>query len=228
MLQKPTAQMLIPSLNGKRMRSLSATPTTSPVSNVQVTTVEGLTYLTGGIDFGATGVNEVLQNVKYIVLTIIYSVPLDREFGIDASFVDKPSPRIPELIITQEVALKINLYEPRAKFRDIQYDGNLLTGFLSVTITIDVDLSAPTGSNIPTPFATAIVPTPSSPSYVYQQGVDGGLIPWIRGPQGEPGPAGTRGSLWYQGTSDPTITMTLLPNDSYLNVTTGDVFTFST
>jgi len=185
--------------------------TVSPLSNVQITTVEGLTYLTGNIDFGATGINEVLQNVKYIVLTTIYSVPLDREFGIDASFVDKPTPRIPELIITQEVALKINLYEPRAKFRDISYDGDVLSGSLKVVITIEVDLTAPTGSNIPTPISTAIVPTPSSPSYVYQQQADGSLVPWVRGPKGDSGPIGPQGDQGVNAYTLSTADFTVPP-----------------
>jgi type IV secretory pathway VirB2 component (pilin) len=113
------------------------TASTSTLGSVQISTVEGLTFVEHDINFGATGVEEIFQNVKYIVLTTIWSVPLDREFGIDASFVDKPIP-IAQLIIGQEIALKINLYEPRAKFRDITFDGDGLQGLLRPTIIIDI------------------------------------------------------------------------------------------
>jgi len=165
--------------------------------------------------------------VKYIVLTTIFSVPLDREFGLDTSFVDKPSPRIPELIISQEVALKINLYEPRAKFRDIQLDGDLLAGSLKITITISIDLTQPVNSNIPSPVSTAIVPTPTSPVYIYQQGADGSTIPWVKGPPGPVGPKGSRGSMWWNGIADPITVSDSLPGDYYLNTTSGDVFLLS-
>lgn len=162
----------------------------SPLDSVEVVTPEGLNYLDQDIDFGATGVFEVFQNVKFIILTTIWSVPLDREFGIDASFVDKPIP-VAELIIGQEIALKINLYEPRAKFRDVSFSGDGLQGHLRVKATIEIDLNAPISSNIPGTIVTKANPTPSSPYIIYKEDANGNLVPWIRGPQGLPGTAAT-------------------------------------
>jgi uncharacterized protein len=74
------------------------------------------------IDFGATGEYEIWQCVKYILLTSIRSVPLDREFGMDFSMVDRPKP-IAKIVYVQEVAMKITLYERRAEFDDVVFRG---------------------------------------------------------------------------------------------------------
>jgi uncharacterized protein len=74
------------------------------------------------IDFGAVGEKEIWQCVKYILLTSIRSVPLDREFGMDFSMVDRPKP-VAKLVYVQEVAMKITLYERRAEFDDVIFRG---------------------------------------------------------------------------------------------------------
>src|SRR5215475_13652926 len=143
------------------------------------------------IDFGATGVAEVFQNVKYILLTTVYSVPLDREFGIDANWVDKPM-NVAEYMIAQETALKIHLYEPRARFRDISFTADIDVK-LSPNITIDVDLSQPLGARaIPPTFAPgdelARISVSPSGEVTVSPAVD--MPPWITGPTGPPGKQG--------------------------------------
>jgi hypothetical protein len=81
----------------------------------------------GWINFAATGVKEIVQNVKYIILTNYYSVPLDREFGFNAVMVDKPMP-VAELVISQEIAMKIALYEPRCVFEEVNFRGEIIDG----------------------------------------------------------------------------------------------------
>lgn len=73
------------------------------------------------IDFGAVGIDEIYQNIKYIILTPYFSVVLDREFGFDYTLVDKPEP-VARLMIDQEITMKIALYEPRAFFKETRYD----------------------------------------------------------------------------------------------------------
>lgn len=146
------------------------------------------------IDFGAVGEREVFQNVKYALLTTVYSVPLDREFGIDATFVDKPIP-IAQIVLSQEVALKIGLYEPRARFRDVSFEGDGLEGKLEPTIEIEIDLSsylAPgaLGAGVGVSSQPTQRSKPAS-VIIYQEDDEGALVPWIRGPQGEPGMAAT-------------------------------------
>lgn len=57
-----------------------------------------------------------------------------------------------------------------------------------------------------------------------------------QGPQGNQGPAGTngtngtngaRGSLWFKGTGAPGTIAGAQANDQYLDLATGDVYTFS-
>lgn len=107
----------------------------TPLGKVQVADELGFAYLDGDIDFGAVGRNEIFQNIKYIVLTEYFSVPLDREFGMNYSMVDKPM-RVAEAILAQEVAMKITLYEPRAQFREINYEEGWLDGKLSPSVKV--------------------------------------------------------------------------------------------
>lgn len=89
----------------------------------------------GWIDFGAIGVDEIFQNIKYIILTEYFSVPLDREFGLDMTLVDKPIP-VAKLLFPQECTMKISLYEPRALFRDITYTEDHINGKLMPHVTV--------------------------------------------------------------------------------------------
>jgi hypothetical protein len=136
------------------------------------------------IDFGAVGEKEVWQNVKYALLTTYYDVPLDREFGIDATFVDKPIP-IAMVVLSQEVALKIGLYEPRAQFLNVSFKGEGLDGKLEPTVVVSIDLTqylAP----------PKIMPTTEKEL----------LLPWIRGPRGTSG-AGIPGPIGPPGPEGP-------------------------
>jgi phage baseplate assembly protein W len=115
------------------------------------------------IDFGATGEKEVYQNVKFIVLTPIRSVVLDREFGMDFIMVDKPIP-IAELMLSQEVSLKITAYEPRCYFQNIEYIEDNINGWLKPDVTIiitsknELPSMYPTAEGIiqPMPFVSPI------------------------------------------------------------------------
>jgi hypothetical protein len=63
-------------------------------------------------------------------------------------------------------------------------------------------------------------------------------MPWnevmnIKGPQGDPGDPGAdgapgvRGSLWFEGHGAPGVILGAPPNDHYLDLDTGSVYTFS-
>lgn len=90
----------------------------------------------GEIDFGATGVKEIIQNVKTIILTTKFSVPLDRNFGIDASLVDLPI-NIAKARLTVEIIEAVAKYEPRAEIEVLGFTATLegkLTPRLEVKI----------------------------------------------------------------------------------------------
>ena len=67
-----------------------------------------------------TTVEEVLQNVRTILTTIKGSVPLDRDFGIDGSYVDAPMP-VAKAKMASEIMSAVQKYEPRATITIIDF-----------------------------------------------------------------------------------------------------------
>lgn len=91
------------------------------------------------IDFGATGVKEILQNVAFILSTVVDSCPMDREFGW-----------IPDLDSPVDVAMAVNTAriiqaiqenEPRAIVEEVRIEGNLLEGELRPIVRVSIDES---------------------------------------------------------------------------------------
>lgn len=89
------------------------------------------------VDFGATGVKEVLQNVSFILATMANTCPLDREFGWEP---DLDSP-INLAIATNSARIiqAIQENEPRAIVEEVQETGNALEGQLKVIVRVTVD-----------------------------------------------------------------------------------------
>lgn len=84
----------------------------------------------------ASEVQEVLQNVLMILLTEKYSVPMDREFGVDANFVDAPINRTSQ--ITAQVANAIRTFEPRARLKKINFSGDMSAGQVISSCIIEI------------------------------------------------------------------------------------------
>lgn len=177
--------------------------TENPLGMLQVRDAEGNMYLDQDIDFGAVGRDEVFQNVKFCLLTEYRSVPLDREFGIDFTFVDKPIP-VAELMLAQEVMAKIALYEQRAQFQTVDFRGDAIQGKLNPDVSITI---------LTTDEQPSLYVTPSG--VAYQQLtvlVESDILtplellaelskkPGPVGPVGPPGPAGPQG---IQGVAGP-------------------------
>lgn len=96
-----------------------------------------LTAKTAEINFRPSSViEEILQNVNTIVGTVIYSVPLFREFGIDASFVDEPTPIVKARLVA-EISEKVERYEPRILVEEIIINANL-DGQLVPTLKLSI------------------------------------------------------------------------------------------
>mgnify|MGYP001779583270 FL=1 len=86
--------------------------------------IKGNTSL-NNIDFAPENeLLEVLQNVRTILSTAKFSVPLDRDFGIDASLLDKPILEA-KAKISSEIILAIKKYEPRVKVEEITFFGDM-------------------------------------------------------------------------------------------------------
>ena len=73
--------------------------------------------------FPQTVIEEILQNVMVLITTIVGSVPLDRELGIDASFIDEPLPR-GQMKAAIFVSETIQEYEPRVEVMEIDFVPN--------------------------------------------------------------------------------------------------------
>ena len=90
------------------------------------------------IDFApATVAEEVLQNVRTIISTIKYSVPMDREFGIDGAVVDHPI-NIAKAHLSNEIFRAVRRYEPRAVIESIEFNGDD-SGRLTPTIKVSIN-----------------------------------------------------------------------------------------
>lgn len=89
------------------------------------------------IDFGAKGVQEVLQNVSFILSTIVYSCPLDRLFGWKP---DLDSPIIAAKATNAARILEaVQNNEPRAIIQEIIFEGDGLEGLLKPTVKVMID-----------------------------------------------------------------------------------------
>lgn len=87
-------------------------------------TIEGGMSL-NNIDFAPENeLLEILQNVRTILSTVKFSVPLDRDLGIDASLLDKPILEA-KAKISSEIILAIKKYEPRVKVEEITFSGDM-------------------------------------------------------------------------------------------------------
>lgn len=91
------------------------------------------------IDFGATGVEEILQNVAFILSTIPYSCPMDREFGWEPD-IDSPI-QISRAVNPARIFQAIQDNEPRAIVDEVLIDGDALEGKTKVIIRVVLDES---------------------------------------------------------------------------------------
>ena len=97
--------------------------------------VDVLTWEPTEIDFAPSNVvKEVVQNVRTICSTPKYSVPMDRQFGINAAPVDRPTPKA-MAEIQAEIISAIRKYEPRCKVKKVSFEGDL-DGRLSLKVRI--------------------------------------------------------------------------------------------
>ncbi len=68
-------------------------------------------------------VSEVLQNVRTIISTRRGTVPLDRDFGLTWSYIDKPLP-VAQMLFRTEIIAALEEYEPRAQVESITFENN--------------------------------------------------------------------------------------------------------
>ena len=83
-----------------------------------------------------TTVEEVLQNVRTILTTVKGSAPLDRDFGIDGSYVDAPMP-VAKAKLASEIMSAVQKYEPRATITSVDFTGEM-EGILKPRIEVSI------------------------------------------------------------------------------------------
>ena len=80
-----------------------------------------------GIDFAPKDIlTEIIQNVRTIISTTQFSVPLDRRFGIDGTVIDVPLP-VAMARISAEVIRAITEYEPRCRVVSVDFESTVAT-----------------------------------------------------------------------------------------------------
>lgn len=89
---------------------------------------------TSNIDFGATGVDEILQNVAYILSTFVISCPLyGKRSNTDAPFY------LTKRRNTARIIDSIRRFEPRAVVIDVDYLGDVFVGKLEPVVKVIVN-----------------------------------------------------------------------------------------
>ena len=80
---------------------------------------------------------EIAQNIKTILNTVQGTVPLDRNFGVDASLIDMPISAA-KTKATANITTAINNYEPRARVKSVAFKGDNLDGLADFTVTVEL------------------------------------------------------------------------------------------
>lgn len=69
---------------------------------------------------GARGMDDIMQCIRYIVRTTVFSVPMDRSFASDGAYLDSP---VPYAVAARMAALTeaIERKEPRVRVSSIRF-----------------------------------------------------------------------------------------------------------
>lgn len=83
----------------------------------------------------ATTAEEIFQNVRIILATPVYSVPLDRSFGVNAELLDLPMP-VSRAKLSAEIVQAIQKFEPRVEVTRVSFTGEPINGKLQPTVRL--------------------------------------------------------------------------------------------
>ena len=85
----------------------------------------------------STEIEEVLQNVRMILLTTKGSVVLDRSFGVEGAMLDAPI-SVSQARMTAAIARAVKEQEPRARVQEVRYAGDMSDGHLAFTCVVEI------------------------------------------------------------------------------------------
>lgn len=87
-------------------------------------------------DYDSPEAEDILRCLETLYSTRKGSQPLDRNFGLDWSFIDKPLP-VAQQEYAFEVIKKTKEYEPRVKVQDVTYEFDEINGKMKPVITLE-------------------------------------------------------------------------------------------
>nr|DAE21235.1 MAG TPA: baseplate assembly protein [Caudovirales sp. ctkvU4] len=91
------------------------------------------------IDFApATALEEIMQNVRTILMTVKFSVPLDRDFGIEGDIVDSPLDESAQAQLQAEIFDALRRYEHRVEVVQIQFKVDEKKGVMWPVVRIKI------------------------------------------------------------------------------------------
>jgi hypothetical protein len=81
---------------------------------------------------------EVIQNVWFLLSSVEYDIPLNRAFGLNATYIDKPI-ETAKALLTADLYDKIAEYEPRAEIVSIDFTVDYESGKLKPKVEVEVN-----------------------------------------------------------------------------------------
>lgn len=88
------------------------------------------------VDFAPASVTEeILQNVATILATVRYTVPYDRQFGINPEYLDDPMP-VAQARATADIIDAIRRFEPRCMVESVTFERDGMEGTMRPIVRV--------------------------------------------------------------------------------------------
>lgn len=81
---------------------------------------------------------EIIQNVRVLLSTAKYDVPLARDMGLDTCYLHKPQP-VAETLLYQAIADALEEYESRAELVDIVFEESAESGVIIPIVEVEIN-----------------------------------------------------------------------------------------
>lgn len=81
------------------------------------------------INFAPTETDEIMQNVRMIILSAMKTCPMHRSFAWDGGILDRPI-NVVQSILGARLIAAVNQYEPRAELTGVTFAGDGASGLL--------------------------------------------------------------------------------------------------
>ncbi|MFO7153931.1 MAG: hypothetical protein DIU64_003080 [Caldicoprobacter oshimai] len=89
------------------------------------------------LNWGAKGVDRILQNILNLISTWRYEIAYNRTQGIDPSILDRP-PQVAAALYIAEISRVISEYEPRAAVQEVNYLGTDENGHMQFKVVVEI------------------------------------------------------------------------------------------